>query len=211
MGGGGIACYLAPLLTRMMDVVIIDGDNYEPKNSKRQFPALTSTENKAKTLCEMLSPHTLHKVSYIDCFLKDMLITNRPEWAGVDIIFGAVDNNKSRHIIIELADALEIPAILAGNEDEHGEAHLFVPQTYNPLNHFDFPDTEPAPWSCNSDENLATNTQTPIANFLASGAAAHLLLAWNRVSNPLNAVAYSRTDALSNQSKRVKELLAALV
>ncbi len=188
-----------------MDVVIIDGDNYEVGNVDRQFPALTSTGNKAQVLSEMLNPHTLQNVTYIDTFLQDALITNRPEWAGVEMIFGAVDNNKSRRIIIELADMLEIPAILAGNEHEHGEAHMFIHGVHNPLDHFDFPENEPAPWSCNSDKNLDENPQTPIANFLAAGAAAHILLSWNRVTTPRNAVVYSRTDALFNVSKRARD------
>lgn len=208
VGAGGIGCFLAPMLCRLMDVVIIDADNYEPHNSTRQFPALTSVGNKAKVLSEHISPTTLNRVSFIESFLKGLVIKNEPEWEGVDIIFGGVDNNKSRQIIVDVADALQIPAIIAGNEHEHGEAHLFLPGVYDPFDFHEFPETEPTPWSCNSDKNLEENPQTPIANILAASSAMHLLLSLQKVNNPQNALAYSRSDALSSTSVRVKDYLS---
>ena len=209
IGAGGIGCALAPMLCREGHLVIIDADKYEPGNVTRQFPALTSTENKAKTLAELIQQQTLNKVDWIDSYLRDALLTGREEWRGVDMIVGGVDNNASRRIIVEVAECLDIPAILAGNEHEHGEAHLYIPGHYNPFDHFSFPETEPVPWGCNTDKALEEHPQTAIANILAAGCTMHLLLSYLKVSNPLNAIVYSRNDALSSTYKRAKDMLAS--
>lgn len=209
IGAGGIGCNLAPILSRMHDIVIVDQDVYEPKNVLRQFPALKHTGNKAQVLADMVSPNTLMDVGFIPSYVKDYSILNHQEWRGVDFIISGVDNNESREIICEVADSMEIPAILAGNEHEHGEAHLFAPELYNPFENFDFKiEPHTAPWGCNADSVVEEFPQTPTANFLAAGCAMHLLLSWIRVKNPVNSVCYSRTDALSNTFKRVRDMKA---
>ena len=209
IGCGGIACHLVPALSRQSELVLVDGDSYEEANIPRQFAAMHSTGNKAEALMELCQPHTTLQIQAIPEFLRDARVTVDPAWKGVDLIIGAVDNNRSRELIIELARDLEIPAILAGNEHEHGEAHLFVPNVYNPFDHFDFGKGEPPPWACNHAKTLEEFPQTAVANILAAGAVHHLLLAWGHVSNPLNAVAHSRTEPLANSSSRIRELLAA--
>ena len=207
VGAGGIGCSIAPLLSRLGDVVLIDADSYEPSNVSRQFPALTSTENKAQVLAGLLQPHTLHKVEWIDDYLRSSSIMSHDTWKGVDCIIGAVDNNESRHIIIQLADDLNIPAILAGNEHEHGEAHLFVPTHYNPLQHFDFPIIpHTAPWGCNKDSVLEEFPQTAIANALAAAAAMHILLSLRKASKIYNTICYSRLDPFSSIVKRIRDM-----
>lgn len=204
IGAGGIACALAPIITKQFDTVLVDADEYEPKNSTRQFPALTSTGNKAEVLRDMLQPSTLKNIQAIPRYLKNTTIANEPEWKGVDFIIGCVDNNASRRLIIEVADAYGIPAIIAGNEDRWGEAHLFIPDIYNPLDHHDFPETDAPPWACNSDQNLEENPQTWFANALASGCALHLLLSWVESPRERVCVAWSKTDVFSSEFKRVK-------
>lgn len=209
VGAGGIGCNLAPILSRNYDIVLVDGDSYEPKNVTRQFPALLHKGNKAEILAGMISPHTLQQVGFIPEYLKNGLIANHDEWSGADFLMTGVDNNESRRICVTLAEELELPCILAGNSHEHGEAHLFIPGIYNPLDHFPFSlDGERTPWACNTDEVLEEFPQTPVANFLAAGCAMHLLLSWIRVQNPLNCVVYSRSDALSSVFKRAREFQA---
>lgn len=205
VGAGGIGCYLAPMLCRLMDVVIIDGDKYEKKNVERQFPALLSDGNKARVLAEMLAPTTLNKVTQIEGFLKGIEIISESAFEGVDIIFGAVDNNKSRRLIEEVCLGLEIPAIIAGNEHEHGEAHLIAPGLHSPFDHFDFPDNQPTPWGCNTDAALDENPQTAIANMLAAGAAMHLYISWVTAIKPEFAIAYTRLDTFFSESKRIQD------
>lgn len=209
VGAGGIGCNLAPMLSRMAPLVIIDADSYEPANVSRQFPALQYKDNKALVLARMVQPHTLHPVLFIQEFVKDIMICNHGEWEGVDLIIAGVDNNPSRRILVELAADLEIPCILAGNSHAHGEAHLFIPGIYNPLDHFEFAEEDPAPWSCNSDKMLEEFPQTAVANILASGCAMHLLHSWQTVVNPMNAVVHSRHDALSSTYARAKDKLSS--
>jgi len=209
IGAGGITCHLAPSLSRLCHCLIIDGDKYEPGNVERQFPAMISVENKAKALSEMLQPNTLMKMEWLGEFAMDTSILEREEWKGVEMIFGCVDNNASRRIVIDLASVIGCPAVIAGNKHVHGEAHLYIPMIYDPFDHFEFPDTEPTPWSCNSDKNIEENPQTPMANAMASAAAMHILLSWEYVSNPLNCIVHSRLDSLSSSYARCKDILAA--
>lgn len=209
VGAGGIACYLAPMLAKLGSVVLIDADNYEPHNSSRQFPALKSTGNKARVLAELIQPQTIFSVEAIPKYVEDAAIVNEKEWEGVDMIIGAVDNNKSRHILFDLGDAFGIPVICGGNEHAHGEAHMLLSGHYYPQDHFEFPRNEPAPFDCNSDKVLEEHPQTAIANCLAAGAVMHLLLSYQSVENPLNAVVYSRLDTLSSTYSRARDLMAA--
>lgn len=208
VGAGGIGCNLAPILSRNHDLVIVDGDIYEPKNVTRQFPALLHAGNKAEVLAGMVDIHTLQNVWHIPEYLKNGMITNHENWSGTDFLVTGVDNNESRRICIALAEEMEIPCILAGNSHEHGEAHLFIPGIHNPLEHFPFSmEEEQSPWACNTDEVIEEFPQTPVANFLAAGCAMHLLLSWAKVQNPRNCIVYSRSDALSSTFKRAKEFV----
>lgn len=204
VGCGGIAVNLVPALSRLYDVVLVDGDKYEPKNVERQFPALHSTDNKAKVLAEMIRHNTLKKVEHIEGFVKDALICNKPEWKGVDLIIGCVDNNSSRKILIGIGDELQIPVIVAGNETEEGEAHAFIPWVHNPLEHFEFPEGEPTPWACNHDKHVEKFPQTPLANIMAASAVFHILLSLRKVTKPENAVVHSRLEPLSSTFRRAK-------
>lgn len=208
VGCGGIAVNLVPALSRMYNVVLIDGDKYEPKNVERQFPALHSTDNKAKVLAEMVRPNTLKRVDYIEGFVKDALITNNPEWKGTDLIIGCVDNNTSRRLLLDLGEELTIPVIVAGNETEEGEAHALIPWVYNPLNHFAFADGEPTPWACNHDKHVEKFPQTPLANIMAASAVFHILLSLRKVTKLENAVVHSRLEPLSSSFKRAKHFIS---
>lgn len=207
VGCGGIGCAIAPLLSRLGHIVLIDADVYEKKNVERQFPALLSDGNKAETLAEMLEPYTLNDVLHIPAYVQNTMITAYEEWDGVDMIIGGVDNNESRLILTKLAQDLEIPAILAGNAHEHGEAHLVLPGVYNPFDHFEFkivPHT--APWGCNKDSVVDEFPQTPIANALAAAATMHILLSLRMAKNPKNVVCYSRLDPFAATVRRVKDM-----
>lgn len=205
VGGGGIACCLLPILIGMNEVVIIDGDSFEAKNGPRQFPALKSTENKALALYKALEDRARFPMSYIPKFVKGLMIINEPEWENIDLIIGAVDNNASRRILAEIAADLEIPCILAGNEHQHGEAHLFLDKIHSPFDHFEFPETEPTPWSCTAQETLSEFPQTLGANALAASAVLHLMQSWGATKKPENLLAYSRLDIHGSTTKRVRD------
>lgn len=208
VGAGGIGCHLAPMLCRLMDLVIMDGDNYEPKNVTRQFPALKSTENKAKALCEQLGSSILHKLTPREEYLKGPAQAADGSFDDIEIIFSAVDNNKSRLICIELADSLGIPAILAGNEEFDAEAILFIPDKLDPRDHFPFKLGTPAPFDCNSDETIESAPQTVIANIMAAGASMQILLSLQKVKNYKNTLAFVKHDVHGSRTYRIRDVEA---
>lgn len=208
VGAGGIACQLVPCLSRVSDIYLYDGDDYEPKNSSRQFPALLSTENKAKVLAAITQAYTQTTIHPIPRYFKGVDEYGDSSIKDAGMIIGVVDNNDSRHRIYEFADVAGIPAIVAGNEEEMGEAHLFVPGLYNPLEHFEFEkNTTDSPFSCNSNETLESAPQTIWANALAFGAISHILTSWIRCSNPENCIAHSRAEAFSSSFSRIKNMI----
>ena len=208
IGCGGIATNLAPALSRMMDIVLVDGDRYEPKNVERQFPAMHTTANKAIALQSMIVSNTLKSVLSIPEYLKNGFIANKEAWKGVDLVIGCVDNNASRKLIRDLCEEQDIVGILAGNEHEDGEAHAYIPGIYDPFEHHEFTEGEAAPWACNSDKNIELNPQTPLANIMAAAAVFHILLSLRKVKKDENAVVYSRLDGLSSSFSRAKTYLS---
>lgn len=213
IGAGGIACQLAPTLYLNHNLIIADGDVYEPDNSTRQFPALKSTSNKAKTLAEMINcfGSTRNSIAYYDSYLEqlsdydnmeDVVPNNR-----IDLIIGAVDNMLSREIICDIANTTKTPAILGGNEEFMGEAHLYLHDMYSPFDHFNFNDDSPAPFSCNSDKMLEKHPQTIHSNGLAVGCIHHLINSLHTVKDPLNAIAWSQMELHSSASKRVRDFI----
>ena len=203
IGAGGIACMLLPTINLDYEIVLVDGDDFEPHNSKRQFPALQSTGNKAEVLAEMQKGRSQHPIHTIPAYFKGPSIVNRAEWRGVDMVIAAVDNNESRKLIIEFCDEEDIPAILCGNESDVGEAHLFLPGEYDPSEHHDFGPMTPAPFSCTSDENAESAPQTSGANFLAAAGAVHILMSWRGTDNPDNLIVHSMLDRRA-QSQRTR-------
>lgn len=204
IGAGGIGCHLGPMLAILFDLTLVDGDTYEPKNNSRQFPALKSTENKAQVLASILQAQTVQDVQFVPEYLKGVEIINKDAFKGVDLIIGAVDNNKSRRIIAELCDLLDIPAILGGNDELHGEAHLYWPGHYSCFEHFPFEDNEPAPFDCNADQTIEERPQTVFANIMAAGAVMQILLSLRAVENPKNVLCYTRHDTMGSEGSRVR-------
>jgi len=209
VGAGGISCHLLPILSFEADIVLIDGDTYEPENSSRQFPALYGSShgaNKAEYLTELQATQTTHDITPLSCYMEGSSIVNYPEFQGVEMIIGAVDNNQSRKIICDVADLLDIPAILAGNETNMGDAHLFLPGIYDPFEHHDFGPMTKAPFSCTSTEQLEKEPQTTQANFLAASCAVHILMSWRTVSDPKYVTVYSNLDGRScSRSSRMPD------
>jgi len=210
VGAGGISCHLLPILSHESDIVLIDGDKYEPHNSDRQFPALAHEShgvNKAEYLSGLQHQHTLKEITWLPYYMEGASIVNHPEFEGVEMLVGAVDNNQSRKIICDVADMLDVPAILAGNETNVGDAHLFLPGVYDPFEHHDFGPMTKAPFSCTSTELLEKEPQTTQANFLAASCAVHILMSWRTVSDHKYVTVHSQLGGRSGaQSSRLLDL-----
>lgn len=206
VGAGGITCHLLSLLTLDHDIVLIDGDKFEPHNSKRQWPAFAAAGGDGQNKAEFLANHHAsgnREIHAIPSYMEGNSIVNNPDWQGVEMIIGCVDNNESRKIICAVADQQFIPAILCGNEEYMGEAHLFLPGYYDPFDHIDFGPMTKAPFSCTADENAASAPQTSTANFLAAAAGAHILMAWCKAEDRKNLIVHSLLDVRAT-SKRTR-------
>ena len=201
IGAGGIAIHLIPLLALDYEVVVIDGDKFEPHNSKRQWPALAAAGGEGVNKATFLANHMLGTglmISDIPGYMEGLSIVNNPNWEGVELIIGCVDNNQSRKIICEVADQQFIPAILCGNEKEMGDAHLYLPGYYDPFEHHDFGPMTKAPFSCTSDEQGESAPQTSAANFLAAACGVHILMAYCKAEDQANLIVHSSLDVRAN-------------
>lgn len=204
IGAGGIACHLAPVLALDHEILFVDGDVFEAKNSSRQWPALHEdgvNANKATYLAELTQVRAPNQIFAIDSYLEGPSIINNPAWDGVDFIFGCVDNNQSRRLIIDLCDRIDVPAILCGNETAMGEAHLVLPGRYDPFDLHDFGPMTKAPFSCTSDENQESAPQTSHANFLAAAAGIHIFMSFIKQEAYTHMVVHSRLDVRSDSTR----------
>lgn len=211
VGCGGIACHLLSLLHLDYDLVLIDGDKFEPSNSNRQWPALAQADGPGFNKAEFLANHYSggnYAVDAIPTYMEGLSIVNNPLFQGVDLIIGCVDNNQSRKIICDVADQQFVPAILCGNETTMGDAHLFIPGYYDPFEHHDFGPMTKAPFACTSDDNPAA-PQTANANFLAAACGAHILMSICQATDRLNLIVHSSMDVRANSYRtRLRDIEA---
>lgn len=209
VGAGGIGCHLIPMLSFLaVKTIIIDGDTYEPDNCKRQFPALQSTENKAKVMWDIVRARTTGEVAYLPEYVTPENL-NRLTSLAPDLIVSCVDNNETRTILANLCYHLGIPGIMAGNSESFGEAHLILPPLHDPFEHFEFPMKGRQPWGCNTDKELDERPQTAVANMLAAGAAMAIFNSLRVTKKPENVMAWCHVDGPQAQTKRVKDFMLA--
>lgn len=211
VGAGGITCHLLSALTLDYKLLLIDGDKFEPHNSSRQWPAFSRAGGDGVNKAEFLAAYHekgAHDIDYIPGYMEGLSIVNNPNWEGVEMIFGCVDNNQSRKIICEVADQQFIPAILCGNEKEMGDAHLYLPGYYDPFEHHDFGPMTKAPFSCTSDEQGESAPQTSSANFLAAACGVHIFMAYCKAENVGNLIVHSSLDVRANSHRtRLRDAL----
>jgi molybdopterin/thiamine biosynthesis adenylyltransferase len=132
VGLGGIGSILSDLIARYInswpafqncDLVLIDGDAYEPKNSSRQ--SFNNLGNKAQS-----------KVADLIQKFKNINIDAIPHYVTSDtlnfitedsIVFLGVDNHKTRKIVSDYCKTLQnITLISGGNFYTNGNAQLFI-------------------------------------------------------------------------------------
>jgi len=205
IGAGGITCALAQNLALDHEMVIVDGDVYEPHNSTRQFPAMSKeaiNANKAEYLTQQLQKQFPGgKFEHIPKYLKRLELLNNKKFFDAELIFCAVDNNESRLLTCDLAEAMEVPAILMGNETKSADAHLFIPGVYHPFEHHDFGEFTRAPFACNSDQNPAAE-QTSRANFWAASLGLHIYSSYLELDDYKFMVVKSSLDTRGDSSRQ---------
>lgn len=192
VGAGGIGTWLAEGVARMLEwkypgsaLIIVDGDNYEPKNMERQ--SFTKMGNKASVKALELT-EKFQKTSFIPV----------PKWVvgddskGVtdeespkikasellnngDIVLAVVDNFAARKILFDAASNLEsIDVFTGGNDDSlfgsiyHYRRRNGVNITEHPISfHPEYenpPDKNPGELSCQERAEIDGGTQLLATN-----------------------------------------------
>lgn len=136
IGAGGIGSCLLPTLARLLNyssgdykfattkLTIIDGDVYEPRNSKRQ--AFGKFANKAMVTCESLKKEYGnvefdHQEEYVhEDTISDFIEEN-------DIVFLCVDNHATRSLVSKYCEKnlKDVVLISGGNEITDGNVMVF--------------------------------------------------------------------------------------
>lgn len=156
------------------EFVIIDGDNYEPKNLERQLfdPGMVAM-NKAEAMAQMYNRYPVRAVPRFigEADLQQM-------FSDGDTVFIGADNHSIRRLVqdraLQLADAT---VINAGNEMVDGTVQLFVRrngQNETPPITFLHPEIvylgeeDRAPMSCQQVSALPGGGQLILANMAAA-------------------------------------------
>jgi hypothetical protein len=170
IGCGGVAAHMLPALIHQYNLILVDGDAYEPKNVVRQLAAHAGKgKNKAETLRDMYAPMTDKKIIALPKYLRDT--TKFP--VQPDLLMVLVDNNDARCYARAQANSLFIPLIWAANEEYDPQAMLYTPEregtTLDPFVRYSVePDGQGPGEDCNSQAAVDERPQLPVANNLAS-------------------------------------------
>jgi len=129
LGGGGT--FLVQPLCRYLaysapetQVVLIDGDNFEPKNAERQI--FTALGNKADVTAAHLRP----QFSQLQIETKPRYVTEDNVYLYIkegDCVFSCVDNHASRKLLSDHCSTLEdVVLISGGNEFDDGNVRMYI-------------------------------------------------------------------------------------
>ncbi len=135
VGCGGTGGYLVPNLARLLahyqerdvKLFLMDGDEVETKNLKRQnFIASDLGKNKARVLAERYSAALGYPISYVESYLKEPQqleeLSDADSVLGSAIVIGCVDNHRTRQVISQWFRSHQGRFwIDAGNEEMNGQ------------------------------------------------------------------------------------------
>lgn len=130
IGCGGIFTQMMIPLTQYnkfkvkLPMLLVDGDEYEKKNSERQL--FVDFNNKAKTSAEFLSNmFKLDNIKHIQHFLTVSNISSIIN--NDDIVLLCVDNHKTRKLVDDHAKELRNVTVISGGNDYYdGNVMVFV-------------------------------------------------------------------------------------
>lgn len=197
VGCGGIGGWIATLLAKTANfntLLLVDGDSVEKRNLDRQLFGSTSIgKNKAEALmAHAFKPtHQWKNVFAVKEFVKpgvpmiQNLVKATIRTPDSSILIVAVDNHAARKELLEVADTLEIPIILAANEYTSAEAYFYHPvwqgTTLDPRTYY--PELmsdgtgDPLKPSCTGEAAIAA-PQLALANMAAATHTMRLLHYW---------------------------------
>lgn len=199
VGAGGVGGWLCEGLARMLEyrepgsmLLIVDGDNFEPKNKERQ--AFQEMGNKAEVRAKELTPQFPQTfIVPIGSWVVDEVPEKETEADGEepengpkiaahkllkedDIVFSVVDNFACRKLLFDTAREFQnIDVFTGGNDDAlfgsvyHYQRRNGVDITDNPVDTkpelADPPDRNPGLLSCQERAELDGGTQLIATNF----------------------------------------------
>lgn len=177
VGCGGVTSHIIPALMHSYDLVLIDGDTFEPKNTLRQIGAhVGDGKNKAETYVSMFGKFTKKSMTAIP-----MYVGSQTE-IQADLLIVAVDNNDARIDCKDIANRLDIAMIWGANEEFDPQAMLYLPEyegtDMDPFVRWNMkPDGRSPMAACTTQEAVENNVQLPSSNHIAGGFALWLLQA----------------------------------
>lgn len=156
LGAGGTGSWLCAFLEKMSlynNIIVMDGDIVEPKNTLRQnFKQKDISKEKATTVA------TEHEMSYIHGYVKDTSIFHEilkefPE-NTTPMLIGCLDNNATRKIAHDFINEVDNAVwIDGGNAERHGQAYVCIKENGEIVEGFESPiDLEPAFQNFEGDE-----------------------------------------------------------
>lgn len=192
VGAGGIGTWLADGLARLLEwkfpgsaLIIVDGDNYEPKNMERQN--FTKMGNKASVKALELT-QLFNKTIFIP--IPKWVVDD--EFSGVtdqdspkikasdllsenDIVLAVVDNFAARKILFDAASKLDNVDVFTGGNDDGLFGSIYHYQRRNGMNITDHPvethpeyqnppDKNPGELSCQERAEIDGGTQLLATN-----------------------------------------------
>jgi len=192
VGAGGIGTWLAAGVVRLLEwkfpgsgLIIVDGDNYEPKNKERQD--FSKIGNKAAVKALELTPHfpkttiiPIAKWVVSDDF-SGVIDEDSPKITATqlirenDIVLAVVDNFAARKILFDAASKLNnIDVFTGGNDDalfgsvyhyqkRNGIEVTSHPAEFHPEYH-NPPDKNPGELSCQQRSEIEGGTQLLATN-----------------------------------------------
>ena len=186
LGIGGLGCNIAVHLAGagIGKLMLCDFDKVSESNLNRQFLYIAEDigKNKAECAQERLKLYAPE----CDILAWNCQIRNADELEfakDCDIIFSAVDNDKSRLILKEFSDKHGIPLVLGGIDGFYGMASLYIPREskFPPI----FETNHPAAFSVSATAGV-------IGSLQASLGIRHLLTNDKEISK--NLLVYDETE-----------------
>ena len=179
IGAGGIGCFLAPALSRMVkdpqEICIVDQDTVEKKNLSRQMYTKEHIgENKALILAMSIASQCDQT-----WFNEGTMI--KPN----SVLFCCADNIPCRRDTLMVADRTDSVAVIGGNETWSSEAYIYFPKwngsEYDPRVYYPkllTVNTGRPDDPCHSAKTDDETPQTIMANMTAANFMVRLYFAW---------------------------------
>lgn len=130
VGVGGLGGYIASSLVRIgvSSITIVDFDKFDDSNLNRQLFATSKTINKSKVEVvkqELLNINPELNITAVNSKLDELF--DKTCFEGIDVVFDAVDNIKSKVLIEKYCSIFNIPLIHGAIAGWYGQLGIIMP------------------------------------------------------------------------------------